>query len=125
MGETIIIALIGGGAGIISAIATVGFKIHEIMQARKGRTLEARMAPIIERGLKPTNDKIDALQLDVTRLRLLSLIRNEPKDAENILKIASLYFATLKGDSEASKQFTAWLRQEDIKCPEWFKAAEA
>lgn len=124
MSETVIIAIIGGAAGIISAIGTLGFKIYETILTRKEKTLEERLQPVIEKALEPTNQKIDYMQRDVTRMRLLDLIRYEPTDAENILEIGKLYFEGMHGNTEASKQFARWLKEQHIKTPEWFTFKE-
>ena len=120
MSEAVIIAIIGGAAGIITALTTGGIKIYELIKASKEKSLEDRVKPIIVEALEPTNRRLDAVQLDVTRMRLMSLIRNEPSDAENILIIAKIYFVDMGGNSEASKLFARWLKQENIKKPEWF-----
>lgn len=120
MSEAVIIAIIGGAAGITTALTTGAIKVYELFKARKEKTLEDRVRPIIVEALEPTNRRLDAMQLDVTRMRLMSLIRNEPSDAENILIIAKIYFESMAGNSEASKQFARWLKQENIKKPEWF-----
>lgn len=122
--NAVTLAFIGAAAGIISALTTFGIKVYEIYKERSGESFESKVVPIIQKAMEPTNRKIDNIQLDVTRMRLLSLIRNEPKDAENILKVGNLYFSTLHGNTEASKLFSHWLVEEDIKCPEWFKYAE-
>ena len=116
--------MIGGAAGIISAISTLGFKIYETVSAKKNKTLEERIQPVIEKALIPTNEKIDYMQRDVTRMRLLDLIRYEPTDAENILEIGKLYFDGMHGNTEASKQFSRWLTEQHIKAPEWFTFKE-
>lgn len=121
MSEAIIVAIIGGGAGFITALFTVGLKIHEIHKTNKEKTFEERIKPVIVDALRPTNDKLDAMQVDVTRIRLLDLIRHEPTDAENILNVAKIYFNKMDGNSEASKQFSRWLELENIKKPDWFK----
>ena len=120
MSDTVIIAIIGGAAGIITALTTGIVKIYELFKSSKEKSLEDRVKPIIVEALEPTNRRLDAMQLDVTRMRLMSLIRNEPSDAENILIIAKTYFENMGGNSEASKQFARWLKQENIKKPEWF-----
>lgn len=121
MSEAIIVAIIGGGAGFITALFTIGLRIYEIHNANKEKTLEERIKPVIVDAIRPTNDKLDAMQIDVTRIRLLDLIRHEPTDAENILSVAKIYFSNMNGNSEASKQFDRWLELENIKKPEWFK----
>lgn len=120
MSEAIIVAIIGGGAGFITALFTIGLKIYEIRKANKEKTLEERIKPVIVDAIRPTNDKLDAMQVDVTRIRLLDLIRHEPTDAENILKVAKIYFGGMHGNTEASKQFDRWLKEQHIKKPEWF-----
>lgn len=119
--NVIIVALIGASAGIISAVATIGFKVYDIYKAKKGLTLKQKLTPIIEEALEPLDHKVGEIQVDVTRMRLLNLIRHDPHDAENILKVANQYFDYMHGNSEASKLFSKWLVQENIKCPEWFK----
>ena len=121
MSDAVVVAAIGSTAGIIAAVSAVVFKVYEIMKSRKEKTLEDRVKPIIVEALEPTNRRLDAVQLDVTRMRLMSLIRNEPSDAENILIIAKVYFVDMGGNSEASKLFARWLIQENIKKPAWFK----
>lgn len=124
MSEAVTIALIGGGAGIITALVTGGIKIYELIQARKGETFETKVqnavAPIIGEAVKPIEDRLDYMQQDVTRMRLLSLVQYEPEDAENILKVGKIYFSGMHGNSEASKRFARWLKEQNIKAPDWF-----
>lgn len=125
MSETIIVALIGGGAaGFATTLFTIGLKIYEIHKANKEKTLEERIKPVIVDAIRPTNDKLDAMQIDVTRIRLLDLMRYEPEDAENILDIGEKYFSGMHGNSEASKQFARWLKERNIKKPAWFNYKE-
>lgn len=121
MSEAIIVAIIGGGAGFVTALFTVGLKIYEIRKANKEKSFEERIKPVIDEAIAPTNKRIDNMQVDVTRMRLLNLIRDEPTDAENILLVGKLYFDGMRGNTEASKQFDKWLKKENIKKPEWFK----
>lgn len=121
MSDAVIVAIIGGAAGITTALTTGAIKVYELIKASKEKSLEDRVKPIIVEALEPTNRRLDAVQLDVTRMRLMSLIRNEPSDAENILIIAKIYFVDMGGNSEASKLFARWLKQENIKKPAWFK----
>jgi hypothetical protein len=120
MSEGVIVAWIGGAAGIIAAVTTLIAKVYEIWKDHKGETLEQQISPIVEKALAPVNAKLDYMQTDVTRMRLLTLIRHEPKDAENILNVGKIYFSQMRGNSEASKQFARWLEKENIKTPEWF-----
>ena len=124
MSEAEILALTGGIAGVIAAITTLLTKVYEIWKEHKGDNIESKITPVVEKALAPINAKLDYMQIDVTRMRLLTLIRHEPKDAENILAVARIYFRQMKGNSEASKQFNRWLKQENIKKPEWFEWRE-
>lgn len=119
--NVIIVAVVAAAAGIISTVATVVEKIITWRKAKKGETLKQKLVPIMEEVLEPLTHKVDDMQVDLTRMRLLNLIRHDPHDAENILKIANQYFEYMHGNSEASKLFSKWLVQENIKCPEWFK----
>lgn len=121
MSEAIIVAIIGGGAGFLTALSTIALKLYDIHKANKEKSLEERIKPVIVEAIKPTNDKLDAMQVDVTRIRLLDLMRYEPTDAESILEVGKIYFKKMKGNSEASKQFARWLKEQHIKTPEWFK----
>lgn len=120
MNEAEILALTGGIAGVIAALTTLLTKVYEMWKEHRGENIESKITPVVEKALVPINFKLDNMQVDVTRMRLLSLMRHEPKDAENILIIARSYFSQMKGNSEASKQFSRWLKQENIKKPEWF-----
>lgn len=129
MSEAMIVALIGGAAGLITALTAVFTKISEAIKARRGETLEKKIGdtvkPIMDNSLKPIMESQLKLREDVTRIRLLDLIRHEPKDAENILIVGKMYFDGFHGNSEASKQFSRWLKQENIKKPEWFNPKKA
>lgn len=120
MSDAVIIAIIGGTAGIITAVGTIFFKWYDIVQKKKEAGFADEVRKVVKEEVKIVDDKLDGLQRDVTRMRLLDIIRNEPSDADNCLKVAKLYFDGYHGNSEASKQFAKWLKQEKIKKPEWF-----
>ena len=124
MSEAVTIALIGGAAGIITALFTGGIKVYELIKEHRGASFEEKVqtavTPIVENAIKPIEDRLDYMQQDVTRMRLLSLIRDEPEDAENILKVGRIYFSGMHGNSEASKRFARWLKEQNIKAPDWF-----
>ena len=121
MSDAVIIALIGGTAGIITAVGTVLFKVYDIVQKRKQTSFSEEVREVVREEVVPLEERLDDIKRDVTRMRLLDIIRNEPSDAENALAIGKLYFDGYHGNSEASKQFARWLKQEKIKKPEWFK----
>lgn len=132
MSDAVVIAIIGGGCGIATTLITGIPKLYELWKEHKGDTLESRIERAMNEAMKQcsnaTNKKIDALrgdigsiQKDVTRLRLIYLIHNEPTDAENILSIGRLYFGDLRGNSEAKNIFERWLLEQGIKRPLWLK----
>ena len=49
MSDAMWVAIIGGGAGIITALSTVGFKIYDYYRQRKEKTLEERIAELEEK----------------------------------------------------------------------------
>lgn len=124
MSDTVIVAIVGGIAGIVTTLITGIPKLFEMWKAHKGDTIEVRIKNAMDETFKKcsemTNKKLDNIQRDVTRMRLLSLMRHEPEDAENILIVAKMYFKDMEGNSEASKCFAKWLKKENIKRPSWF-----
>ena len=129
MSDAVIIAVIGGVCGIVTTLITGIPKLYEMWKNYKGDTVEARIEKAMSEAMKKcssiTNEKLDGLQRDVTRIRLMYLIYREPQDAENILSVAKLYFTGLCGNSEASKVFSRWLKEQNIRKPSWFKHEEA
>lgn len=129
MSDVVLVAVVGGVCGIITTLITGIPKLYEMWRSYKGDTVEARIKQAMETTLRKcsvmTNEKLDNIQRDVTRIRLMSLIHYEPQDAENILIIAKIYFDGLHGNTEASKVFARWLKEQNIKKPEWFKYEEA
>ena len=129
MSDAVIIAVIGGVSGIVTTLITGIPKLYEMWKNHKGDTVEARIEKAMQDAMKKcstiTNEKLDVLQRDVTRIRLMYLIYREPQDAENILTVGKLYFDGLQGNSEASKVFDRWLKEQNIKKPSWFKYEEA
>ena len=129
MSDAVIIAVIGGVCGIVTTLITGVPKLYDMWKSHKGDTVEARIEKAMQDAMKKcstiTNEKLDGLQKDVTRMRLMYLIYREPLDAENILSVAKLYFNGMCGNSEASKVFGRWLKEQNIKKPSWFKYEEA
>lgn len=128
MSDAVIIAVIGGVSGIVTTLITGIPKLYEMWKNHKGDTVEARietaMKDAMQKCSSQTNEKLDSIQRDVTRIRLMYLMHHEPQDAENIIVIAKLYFDGFHGNSEASKTFARWLKEQNIKKPSWFKFEE-
>lgn len=129
MSDVVIVAVVGGVCGIITTLITGIPKLYEMYKNYKGDTVEARIEKAMQDAMKKcskmTNEKLDNIQRDVTRMRLMSLMQYEPLDAENILRVGKIYFDGMKGNSEASKRFNKWLKEQNIKKPSWFKYEEA
>ena len=119
----IIVALVGGSAGIITAIKGV----FEYIDKRKGNTVEAQ----VQKALAPLIEKVDALeehnrrqderllqiQLDTTRTQLYIKMEHDTHNHDTILKIAHRYFVELGGDWVATVDFLAWAKKEKIEIP--------
>lgn len=124
MSDAVIIAWIGGAAGIVTALIAGVPKLYDMYKSHKGDTIENRISERIEeiigKKIEPIEKRQKEIQCDVCRMRLLSLMRHEPEDAENIIKVSKKYFCEYHGNSEASLQFERWLKKENIKTPEWF-----
>lgn len=120
----IIVALIGGGAGIVTAIKGV----FEYIDKRKGNTIEVQ----IQNAIKPLIEKIDRIEqhnasqdedlrqirLDTTRTQLYFKMEHDTHNHDTILKIAHRYFQVLKGDWVATTDFLAWAEKEKVKIPQ-------
>ena len=128
METAIIIAIIGGAGGFISAITTALFKFLEWRKAQKGESweakLDAKLQPLMDINniLRETNAELKAelkeIRLDTTRIQLLDLMHDEPSNHDTILTIAHRYFVVLKGDWVASAEFQAWADKEKFKIPD-------
>lgn len=128
METAIIIALIGGLGGIITAVTTAIFKILEWRKAQKGETWEAaldkKITPLLEshakmqKELEAMQNELKEVRLDTTRTQLYFKIEHDTHNYDTILKIASRYFVDLHGDWVATVDFLAWAEREKIKVPQ-------
>lgn len=127
METAIIIAIIGGLGGFITASTTAVFKILEWKKTQRGETWEAKLdeklAPMLNehKFLREQNvelrDALREIRLDTTRIQLLDIMHDEPKNHDTILTIAHRYFVELQGDWVASVEFQSWADREKIKIP--------
>lgn len=123
-----LIAAVGGLAGLISALATVVFKILDYHKAQKGESLDnkldEKLQPILQsqQELLRENQQLCAdmkeVRLDTTRLQLLDLMHNEPTNVDTILKIAEFYFCTLGGDWYCTSLFRKWTKEYNVEVPD-------
>lgn len=119
----IIVALVGGMAGIITAIKGV----FEYIDKRKGNTVEVQ----VQKAIQPLIEKIDALEehnrrqdeqllqihLDTTRTQLYFKMEHDTHNHDTIFKIAHRYFVELSGDWVATVDFLDWANKEKIEVP--------
>lgn len=73
-----------------------------------------RLSADINSKLEPIADKVSAIEMDTTRIQLITLIREDPDNTESILKIARHYFVDLSGDWYATAIFQNWCAERDI-----------
>lgn len=130
----IIVALIGGGAGIITAIKG----IIEYLDRRKGNTIEVKVKAMVQEAIAPILSKLDdqsekidkieahnaqqdkqlsEIRLDTTRTQLYFKMEHDLHNHDTILKIAYRYFVELRGDWVATIDFMAWAEKEKVKIP--------
>ena len=68
----------------------------------------------IDEKLEPINSKVTAIEMDTTRIQLLSLIRNDPDNVDSIMKLARHYFVDLSGDWYATSIFQEWCAEKGV-----------
>lgn len=68
----------------------------------------------IDTKIQPLATKIDAIEMDTTRIQLIDMIREEPDNEDSILKLAKHYFVDLSGDWYATALFNDWCAERDI-----------
>ena len=68
----------------------------------------------IDEKLEPINSKVTAIEMDTTRIQLLSLIRNDPDNVDSIMKLARHYFVDLSGDWYATAIFQEWCAEKGV-----------
>lgn len=98
---TIIVAMLGS-TGLFT-LAQYLISRHDNKNDRLG---------LIEKLLKD-------IELDVTRIRLRLIIKDEPKNHDSIMRIAHKYFIELDGDEEMFDVYRKWQKKEKVNT-EWF-----
>ena len=73
-----------------------------------------KMSADIDARIQPLATKIDAIEMDTTRIQLIDMIREEPDNEDSILKLARHYFVDLSGDWYATALFQDWCAERDI-----------
>lgn len=116
METAIIIAIIGGAGGFISAITTALFKLLEWRRARRGEGLQAQLQPLVDR-LDRQQQELHEIRLDTLRTQLYIKMEHEPHNHDTILMIAHKYFVDYRGDWVATTDFQAWADRENLKIP--------
>lgn len=69
-------------------------------------------------GIKKEINKLRKAQIDtntrVTRMELLSLIRDDPNNVDAILQVAEYYFIELDGNAYAHAVFEKWAKEHGV-----------
>lgn len=104
-----VVAKIKSLAGIITALTV-------ICTAATGCAayVANKISNDIDAKLEPIADKVSTIEMDTTRIQLITLIREDPDNTESILKIARHYFVDLSGDWYATAIFQDWCADKDI-----------
>jgi hypothetical protein len=104
-----VLAKIKSLASIISALAV-------ICGAATGCAafVANKLSAEINSKLEPIADKVSAIEMDTTRIQLITLIRDDPDNTESILKIARHYFVDLSGDWYATAIFQDWCAEKGV-----------
>lgn len=116
METAIIIAIIGGAGGFISAITTALFKFLEWRKAKNGETLEAKLQPLLDK-LDTQDQELREIRLDTLRTQLYIKMEHEPHNHDTILTIAHKYFVEYRGDWVVTTDFQRWADRENLKVP--------
>lgn len=112
-----LIGAIGGTAGLVTAVSTAVFKILEYRKAKKGETIDAKLAPIVKK-LDCQDVQLHEIRLDTTRTQLIMLMEHQPHNHDTIIKVAERYFCTLGGDWYLTSLFKDWAKRENVSVPE-------
>lgn len=64
---------------------------------------------------------VEQLEVESCRVQLMTLIHMSPRNAADILNLAFRYFVDLNGDTYLTSLFSAWLKEQNIDQPIWFK----
>lgn len=116
METAIIIAVIGGASGFLTALTTTIFKILDYRKARRGEGLDARLKPLFDR-LQRQDEELHEIRLDTTRTQLLMLMEHQPDNHDTILKIAHKYFVELHGNWWMASEFAGWAKAQKVDVP--------
>lgn len=116
MDTAIIIALIGGSSGIISAVSTAIFKALEYRKAQKGELFRTQLKPFLDK-LEAQDKELHEIRLDTTRTQLLMLMEHQPENHDTILKVAHRYFVDLKGNWWMASEFMNWAKNQGVQVP--------
>ena len=73
-----------------------------------------KVAEIIDERVAGIEKTIATLELDTTRIQLLTLIQNTPEDHESIINVAWKYFQQLDGDWYMTTLFLKWANEQGV-----------
>lgn len=68
-----------------------------------------------------TQKDIEELKIAVSRIQLMNLMQNDPKNRDTILREAEHYFIELKGDGYMANEFSKWASTNGFDIG-WFRS---
>lgn len=76
---------------------------------------------LINNRREKTDKRFRTLEKDVLRTQIILMLKFFPNEQTEILRLSQHYFLDLDGNWIMSSMFNAWLEQNKIAKPEWFK----
>lgn len=101
---------LGKIAGIISAVIVIVGAVTGAVSWLNGQVQAVISAQISDLKSEVQNNQ-QKTEVQITRLELLNLIHNQPKNAAEIEKVAKRYFQELDGDWYATNLYSAWCQE--------------
>jgi len=112
--EATILAVVVACLGSTGLFTLVGQIIHNRREkSDKKDTLRKEVADI--------QKTVRRLEKDGCRTQLLVMMRDYPLERAEIMALGEHYFADLDGNWYMSSIFSAWLKENGIAVPDWFK----
>lgn len=101
---------LGKIAGIVSAIVAITGAVTGAVSWANGQVQAAISTQISDLKSEVQNNQ-QKTEAQITRLELLNLIHNQPKNIAEIEKIAKRYFQELDGDWYATGLYSTWCQE--------------
>lgn len=76
---------------------------------------------LINNRREKLDKRFKLFEKDILRTQMLLMLKDFPEERQEILKLAQHYFGDLNGNWYLTTMFNAWLEDNGIAKPEWFK----